>query len=145
MRLILAWGVGVGVLVVLVDTLASQVSLRITEPDLAAAIELLDLLVNLGLCGIAGYRVAGARGELRPGLEAAVLAGLLVGLGGLAADLLGVGFQATQGSEELTTTTAVYFVAMNIVLAAGAGALGAWGGSATRADRPPGGERGPRR
>ncbi|HZR99021.1 MAG TPA: hypothetical protein VFE37_09965 [Chloroflexota bacterium] len=138
MLVTLAWGVGVGVVIALVDVLASQLSLRITDTDLAAAIELLDLLINLGLCGLAGYRVAAARGELRSGLEAAVLAGLIVGLAG-------VGYNLARGPEELAAADAVYLVAMNVVLAAGAGALGAWGGSATRLRQPPGSDRGSRR
>jgi hypothetical protein len=138
MLVTLAWGAGVGVVIALVDVLASQLSLRITDTDLSAAIELLDLLINLGLCGMAGYRVAAARGELRSGLEAAVLAGLIAGLSG-------VGYNLARGPEQFAAADAVYLVAMNVVLAAGAGALGAWGGSAAGLRQPPGNDRGSRR
>jgi len=138
MRLILAWGLGAGITIALVDLLASEISRSITDTDLAAAIVLLDLMVNLALCGFAGYRVAIARRELRPGLEAAVLAGLLAGLGGLV-------YQMARGAEPTDASETGFLLAYNIVLAAGAGALGAWGGSSGRQDAPPGNDRGARR
>ena len=124
--------------IALVDTLASEITRGITDTDLAAAIVLLDLMVNLALCGFAGYRVAIARREMRPGLEAAVLAGLLAGIGGLV-------YQMARGAEPTDASEIVFLLAYNIVLAAGAGALGAWGGSSGRQNAPPGNDRGARR
>ena len=138
MRLILAWGLGAGIVIALVDLLASEITRGITDTDLAAAIVLLDLMVNLALCGFAGYRVAIARRELRSGLEAAVLAGALAGIGGLA-------YQLARGGEPLEPSEAVFLLAWNVVLAAAAGALGAWGGSSGRPDAPAGNDRGARR
>ena len=138
MRLILAWGLGAGITIALVDLLASEITRGITDTDLAAAIVLLDLMVNLALCGLTGYRVALAGREMRPGLEAAVLAGLLAGLGGLV-------YQLARGAEPTDASEVVFLLAYNIVLAAGAGALGAWGGSSGRQDAPPGNDRGARR
>jgi hypothetical protein len=133
----LTWGLGVGLTIIAVDALASELTRGITDTDLAAAVILIDLLINLGLCGLAGYRVAAARGEIRAGLEAAVLAGLLAGSGGFV-------YQHFRGGAALPTTEVVFLIAWNVVLAAGAGALGAWGGSATRLEPPRDGERGPR-
>jgi hypothetical protein len=138
MRLTLAWGLGAGLTIVLVDSLASEITRSITDTDLAAAIVLLDLMVNLALFGFASYRVALARREMRPGLEAAVLAGLLAGIGGLV-------YQLVRGAEASEPSAIVFLLAYNIVLAAGAGALGAWGGSSGRQDAPPGNDRSARR
>jgi len=131
MSLILRWGLAVGLVIVLVDAAAGELTRSISDGDLAAAVELVDLLVNLALLGWVGHRVAGALGDLRNGLEAAVLAGLIAGLGG-------VGYHLVRGGEPTTPTDAVALVAWNVVLAAAAGALGAWVGSAVRRDRPPG-------
>jgi len=138
MALTLLWGLGAGIAIVLVDLLASEISRGITDGDLAAAIWLLDLLANLGLCALAGYRVALARRELRSGLEAAVLAGLLAGIGGLL-------YQLARGGEPMEPSEVVFLLAWNVVLAAAAGALGAWGGSSGRPDAPPGNDRSARR
>jgi hypothetical protein len=138
MALTLVWGLGAGIAIALVDLLASEITRGITDGDLAAAIWLLDLLVNLGLCGLAGYRVALARRELRSGLEAAVLAGLLAGIGGLV-------YQLARGGEPMEPSEIVFLLAWNVVLAAAAGALGAWGGSSGSPDAPPGNDRGARR
>jgi hypothetical protein len=138
MSLTLTWGLAVGIVIALVDLLAREITRGITDTDLAAAIVLLDLLINLGLCGLAGYRVAAARREIRPGLEAAVLAGFLAGAGGLV-------YQLARGGEPAEPSEIVFLLAWNIVLAAGAGALGAWGGSSGRQEAPPGGDRGTRR
>jgi hypothetical protein len=131
MSLILRWGLAAGLVIVLVDAAAGELTRSISDGDLAAAVELVDLLVNLALLGWVGYQVAGALGELRNGLEAAVLAGLIAGLGGVA-------YHLVRGAEPTTPTDAVALIAWNIVLAAASGALGAWVGSAVRRDRPPG-------
>lgn len=120
-----------GLVIALVDVLSGEIVRGLTDTDLAAAVELLDLLVNLLLVGWTGYHVATALGDMRSGLEAAVIGGLIAGAGGLA-------YQLTRGTETPTTTYVVSLVAWNIVLAAGAGALGAWTGAAARRGAPPG-------
>jgi hypothetical protein len=136
MGLSVRWGLGAGVVIALVDFLAVETTRGVSDTDLAAAIVLVDLLVNLVLCGWAGYRVAGALGEMRAGLEAAVLAGLVAGLAGTA-------YHVVRATEATSTVDSVFLVAFNVVLAAGAGALGAWTGSSARREIPPGGRRGP--
>jgi hypothetical protein len=83
MRLILRWGLAIAVVIACVDALSGEATRSVSDADLRAAIELVDLIVNLGLFGLASFRVAAALGELRPGLEAAVLGGILAGLAGI--------------------------------------------------------------
>ena len=125
MRLTLLWGLAAGVAIACVDALAGEATRSVGDTDLRAAIELVDLIVNLGLFGWASFRVTAALSELRPGLEAAVLAGGVAGLAGVA-------YQVTRPSEPLAVESLVGLVAWNIVLAAAAGSLGAWAGNLRR-------------
>jgi hypothetical protein len=127
---ILIWGLGAGITIAVVDLVSSEIIRGISDTDLAAAIVLIDLLVNLGLCGLAGYRLGLARGQVRPGLEAAVLAGSIAGLAN-------TGYQLARSGQAVPTSEVVLIVAWNIVLAASAGALGAWGGRTVRPEQPP--------
>ena len=138
MDLILRWGLGVGLAIACVDALAFEVMRGLGDFDLRAAIELVDLVANLVLCGWVGYRVAAAAGELRAGLEAAVTAGVLAGLAAAA-------YQALRGGEPVAPTDLVEMLALNIVLAAAAGVVGAWTGSSLRKGVPPGPGQGPPR
>ena len=137
MGLIFRWGLGAGAAIAVVDILAGEVMRGLTDTDLAAAIELVDLLVNLALFGLAAHRVAAALGELRAGLEAAVLAGLVAGLASVAYQLARVAGPSSVESVSL--------LALNVVLAAAAGALGAWTGSSARREPPPGARQNPGR
>jgi hypothetical protein len=118
MRLILLWGLAIGVVIACVDILADQARGTLTDTDLPVAIALLDQVIGLGLTGWVGYRVAGALQEQRPGLEAAVLAGLVAGL-------LGAAYQLWH-TPEFSGVDFISWVAYNIVLAAAAGSLCAW-------------------
>jgi hypothetical protein len=129
MRLILLWGLAIGVAIACVDMLRGEATRTISDEDLRAAIDVIDELATLGLTGWVGFRVGGALGELRPGLEAAVLAGSLAGL-------LDVVYSVVRPIEPMTPEDLVALVAYNIVIAAAAGALGAWVGSVRRV-RPP--------
>jgi hypothetical protein len=130
MRLTLLWGLATGVVIACVDALAGEVARSVGDPDLRAAVELVDMIVNLGLFGWAGFRVAAALGELRAGLEAAVLAG---GVAGLA----GIGYQLARPTEPPAIENLVALLAWNIVLAAVSGSLGAWAATMRRPQAPP--------
>jgi len=130
MRLILLWGLATGVAIACIDVLAGEATRSVSDTDLRAAIELVDLIINLGLCGWASFRVAAALGELRPGLEAAVLAGSVAGLAGIV-------YQLVRPSEPPAIENLVALAAWNIVLAAVAGSLGAWAGNIRRPASPP--------
>ena len=136
MGLTLRWGLGVGAAIVLIDFLAAETARGVAGTDLAVAIQLIDLLANLGLFGWVGYRVARALGQLRAGLEAAVLAGLLAGCAQVV-------YHFVREAAPPSNVTIVSDLAWNVVLAAGPGALGAWMGGAVRRDVPPGKNRGP--
>jgi hypothetical protein len=125
MRLILPWGLAIGVIIACVDAVAGEAARSVTDTDLRAAIELVDLIVNLGLFGWISFRLAAVFGEMRPGLETAVLAGCVAGLAG-------VGYQFVRPSEPVSAENVVALVAWNIVLAAAAGSLGAWVGNMRR-------------
>jgi hypothetical protein len=130
MRLIILWGLATGVVIACVDAAAGEAARSLANTDLRAAVELVDLIVNLGLFGWAGFRVAATLGELRPGLEAAVLAG---GVAGLA----GVVYQVARPTEPPAVDNLVALVAWNIVLAAVAASLGAWAANLRRLPPPP--------
>src|SRR5207253_2722460 len=130
MGLILRWGLGLGLAIALADAVAAEVALSVNDVDLNAAIVLVDELISLTLYGLAGYRVGGALGEMRSGLEAAVLAGLVAGCAAVV-------YQLVRGTEPLTTAQSVESLALNVVMAAAAGALCAWVAS-TRRPSPPG-------
>ncbi|HZR99224.1 MAG TPA: hypothetical protein VFE37_10980 [Chloroflexota bacterium] len=125
MRLTLLWGLATGVAIACVDLLALQFIRHVNDEDVVAAITLVDVLISLGLCGWAGYRVARALNELRPGLEAAVLAGIVAGAAAAATSYY-------LPLEEPSVSEAVNLVAQNILFAAAAGSLGAWAGSMRR-------------
>src|SRR4051794_24403669 len=79
MRLILLWGLGLGLVTVVIDVIAGEAARNVNDTDLAAAINLVDQLIGFVLYGWVGYRVARIVRELRQGLEAAVLAGVIAG------------------------------------------------------------------
>jgi type III secretory pathway component EscS len=130
MRLILLWGLAVGVAIACVDLLALQFLRSITDEDLAAAITLVDVAIGLLLTGWVGYRVARALDEMRSGLEAAVLAGIVAGLVAAATSYL-------LPLEEPSSANAVNLVAQNILFAAASGSLGAWAATTRRSVPPP--------
>jgi hypothetical protein len=129
MGLILRWGLGLGLAIVLVDLLAVELIRPMADEDLVAGILLVDMVVSLVLYGWAGYQVGSRLKELRAGLEATVLAGVIAGLGATAYTLV-------RPFEELSLASAVALVAQNIVLAAGAGAFGAWLATGRRVPPP---------
>ena len=139
MSLTLRWGLGVGLAIAVMDLLVAELARGLGRTDLAAAVVNVDQLISLVLWGWAGYRVAGAAGVLRAGLETAVLAGLVAGLAN------GV-YELVRGVEGLgSTSLAVQAVSLNVVLAAAAGLLGAWAAISSRRASPPGRGGDPRR
>ena len=134
MSVILRWGLGVGLAIGIVDFLTVELSRGLSDVDVIAAVQWLNMLASLALFGWAAYRVARSFAEVRPGLEAAVLAGVLAGI-------LAFSHASVGGAESPTLTLAVQAVALNVVLAAIGGTLGAYSGS-TRRTQPPGADLG---
>jgi hypothetical protein len=127
---IVRWGLAVGLVLAGVDLVAAETSRGVSDQDLLVAIALMDQMINLALFGLAGFRVAAASGAWRPGLEAAVLGGLVTGSAAVVYDLV-------RGTEAPSAAHTIELLAWNIVLAASAGALAAWVGSARRLEPPP--------
>lgn len=130
MRLTLLWGIAVGLLIAGVDLVAAETARRVTDRDLATGIEIIDLVANLAAFGWVAFRMAATAGEMRTGLETAVLAGIAAGLAGIV-------YQTVRASEPTTPDSVVALIAWNIVLSAVAGSLGAWVGSMRRTESPP--------
>lgn len=129
--LILGWGAGAGVAVALVDILTRELIRIVQNPDLATALDVMDLYATWALFGWAAYQVAGTFRELRAGLEAAVAGGLVTGA-------LAVAYYLVRQPETVTAADAVQRLAINVLWAAGAGVAGAWLGTRRR----PGGSSG---
>jgi hypothetical protein len=113
------WVLGTSLAVVAVDVLTSELVRLVRDADLAVALDTLDLAANFVLFGWAGYRVARARQTFRAGLEAAVLAGLLVGLFALA-------YHVVRPVAPFVGSHAVQLLAWNVIYAALGGVVGAW-------------------
>src|SRR5687768_14757427 len=116
MRLILRWGLGIGVAIALIDALAVEVARTLTDQDVVAGIIVVDQFISLALYGWAGYQIGGRLRELRPGLETAVLASLIAGCAAAA-------YSFWRPLEAPSMTAAVMVVAENVILAAAAGAV----------------------
>jgi hypothetical protein len=76
----LKWGLGLGIVVALVDTLSAFLARgHPPESDLAQYIALADQLANVVLFSIVGVRVGRETGIARAAAEAGVLAGVIAG------------------------------------------------------------------
>lgn len=129
--LTVGWALGAGVAVALIDMLTREL-IRVTHNvDLATALDLVDLCANFGLFGWAAFRVASTLRDLRAGLEAAVLAGLVAGI-------LAVTYYLVRHASSLVAADVVQLLALNVVFAAVGGGAGAWAGSQRRPSTPDG-------
>jgi hypothetical protein len=125
--LIVGWGLGAGVAVALVDILTRELIRIAQNADLATALTVLDYWANFALFGWAAYRVAAVVRMVRPGLETAVLAGLVAGS-------LAVAYDLVRHLDTLTPNSIVQVLAVNVIFAALGGVAGAWLGSTRRPD-----------
>lgn len=76
----MAWGLGVGVLVALIDAVAVAVTRGLPSgSDLALYVDAADQLVNVVLYSLVGLRVGRETGVVRSAAEAGVLAGIIAG------------------------------------------------------------------
>jgi hypothetical protein len=112
------WIVGTSLAVAAVDVLTIELVRSVRDADLAVALDTLDLAANFVLFGWAGYRVARARRAFRAGLEAAVLAGVVVGL-------FAVAYHLVRPVAPFVGSHAVQLLAWNVIYAALGGLVGA--------------------
>lgn len=123
----IVWGIGVGLIIAAADAVTIILTGRIDTSQIP--IGDIDLLINIALYSLIGYKVGRATGLVRDGAEAGVLAGVLVGLVGLA---VARAFPLPTG-DPLTTYDIVEQIASNIVYGGCLGIVAGWFGSrATR-------------
>jgi hypothetical protein len=133
MHVILRWGILGGIAIAVVDLVAGELSRTVTDAEAMAWIEGVDLAFTVVVTGWLGFRVAKLTGEMRSGLETAVIAGLIAGVAAAIQS-------AVRTPADATAISMVSNLAWNIVLASAAGALGAWVGGLAR---PPSARGGP--
>jgi hypothetical protein len=82
---VLKWGLGVGLVIVVVDTLSVFATRRVgPESDAAQYIALVDQFANVLLLSVMGRRVVLLVGIVRAAAEAGVLAGAVAGFAAIA-------------------------------------------------------------
>ena len=124
------WGVGVGLVIAAIDTLS--VVLMGMSGTSQWPIEEVDLLVNVMLYSLIGFRVGKATGVVREAAEAGVIAAVLVAAIGIAVAYVVRPPAATLDSPYVM----VGIVAQNIAIGGILGILTGWMGTRARADRP---------
>ena len=104
----LSWGLGAGLLIVVIDALTLFVSVNVGAA--AEIVELVDLLANIAILAFLGLRVGRATGVVRSAAEAGVVAGAIAGLVGLAI------LYFTRASGPPTTLEIVQGLALNVAM-----------------------------
>jgi hypothetical protein len=119
----IVWGIGVGLVIALVDAVAIFVTARETLPTVP--VSEIDIMLNVALYALIGFRVGKVTGLVRDAAESAVLAGVLV-------SAIGIGFvlllKPAVGSIE-SNMDVVAIVAQNIALGGIIGIVSGWIGS----------------
>ena len=110
----LTWGLGAGLLIVVIDAVALFVGAG--AGDAAEVVHLVDLLANIAILSFVGLRVGRMTGVVRSAAEAGVIAGVIAGLVGLAI------IYFTRPEGPLTTREIVGGLALNVAM----GGVVAW-------------------
>jgi hypothetical protein len=116
------WGIGVGLIIAAVDAVAILLAGRL-DPN-QWPIDDIDMLVNIALYSLIGFRVGRATGIVRDAAEAGVMAGVLVGIVGLAVTRA---FPPSTAPIEMPQMVAQ--IAWNIVLGGCLSIVSGWFGS----------------
>ena len=103
-----SWGLGAGLLIVVIDAVTMLVSANVGAGD--EIVELVDLLANIAILAFLGLRVGRATGVVRSAAEAGVVAGAIAGLVGLAI------LYFTRASGPPTTVEMVRGLALNVAM-----------------------------
>jgi hypothetical protein len=122
------WGIGVGLIIGLADALAVFLTARGSPPEWP--IDEIDMMINVVLYTLIGFRVGKATGLIRDAAEGCVLAGFVVSAVGLAFLLF---LKPAVGGIE-STYTVVQLVAQNVALGGLIGIVSGWIGSRTGQD-----------
>jgi len=126
----IVWGIGIGLVIAAVDTVAYYLTGTSTATDWP--IEDIDQLVNIVLYALIGFRVGKATGIVRDAAEAGVLAGVLVGLVGLGVARL---FPPPTGGLD-SPNEIIAQIAWNIVFGGCLAIMSGWFGSRTGQSGP---------
>ena len=119
------WGIGVGLIIAAADAVA--VFLAGSFDPAYWPIDDIDMLLNVALFSLIGFRVARATGIVRDAAEAGVLAGVLVGLVGLAVSRL---YPPPTGAID-SAIQVVQHLSKNIVLGGCLAIVAGWFGTRT--------------
>jgi len=95
----IVWGIGIGLIIAAAD--AATIILAGRFDPTQVPIDDIDTLINVALYSLIGFKVGRATGTVRDAAEAGVMAGVLVGLVGLA---VARAFPGSVGGVETTTT-----------------------------------------
>ncbi len=86
----LSWGLGAGLVIVVIDALTMLI--RANAGDAAEVVALVDLLANVAIFSFVGLRVGRMTGVVRSAAEAGVIAGAIAGLAAIGLQYLtGIG------------------------------------------------------
>lgn len=125
-----AWGVGVGLIIAVIDTVAIVLmSMSGTSQGLISDV---DFLANVMLYSLVGFRVGRITGVVREAAEAGVIAAVLV-----AAIALSINFVVRPAAGTIDSTQeAIGIVAQNIAIGGVLAILAGWIGRRAQPDRP---------
>lgn len=125
------WGIGVGLIIAAVDAVAIVLTGRL-DPN-QWPIDDIDMLVNIALYSLIGFRVGRITGIVRDAAEGGVMAGVLVGVVGVAVARV---FPSPTGPVEMPQMIAQ--IAWNIVLGGCLAIVSGWFGSRASKTGPAG-------
>ncbi|MCC7372110.1 MAG: hypothetical protein IT306_27085 [Chloroflexi bacterium] len=121
----IVWGIGIGLVIGLADSITVFLEAHAMAPELP--ISEVNLLLNIGLYSLIGFRVGRAMGLVRDAAEGGVLAGFVVAL-------IDIGFllllKPTVGSLAVSSwIDAVAILAQNVAMGGVIGIVTGWFGS----------------
>lgn len=119
----IVWGIGIGLIIAVADAVTIVLAGRLDPQQWP--IDDIDTLINIALYSLIGFKVGRATGVVRDAAEAGVMAGVLVGLVGLA---VARAFPPPGGGLE-TTNQMIAQIAWNIVFGGGLAIVAGWFGS----------------
>jgi hypothetical protein len=123
-----AWGIGIGLIIAAIDTLSLVV---VSPPGVGPTafaewpIADLDFMANILLYSLIGFRVGRSTAAVRDAAEAGVLAGVLVGVVGIAATML----LRPAGASLDSTTDVISVLAQNVALGGVLAIISGWLGA----------------
>ena len=117
------WGVAIGLLIAVVDTIALLVVRALTpESEVGQIVALVDQIANVLLYSLAGLRVGRETGVVRSAAEAGVLAGVIAG----AAAVLGTYVLNDPTAAPASTQDMIGTLALNVAMGGVLGLLNGW-------------------